>query len=49
LVEVTLPSGEVSVSKNKAGAVRWVGKSEHAGKNISDLPLEYVRFELDEI
>ena len=49
LVEVTLPSGEVSISKNKAGTVRWVGKSEHAGKNISDLPLEYVRFELDEI
>jgi quercetin dioxygenase-like cupin family protein len=49
VVEVTLPSGEVLVSKNKAGTARWVEKSEHSGRNLSDLPLEYVRFELDEI
>jgi len=49
VIEVTLPSGEVLVSETKAGTARWVEKSEHAGRNLSDLPLEYVRFELDEI
>lgn len=49
MVEVTLPSGETSVSESKAGSVRWVGKSQHAGRNVGDQPLEYIRFELDEI
>lgn len=48
MVELELPSGETSVSEFKAGSVSWVGKSQHAGRNLGDQPLEYIRFELDE-